>query len=469
MTPAVLAASGSRKGIRVFPEHQHLRDRPRISQLDHLTIQEILALLPQLPVWPEAGEGERGARLRGAAKILSWLQDARGDGWQERWQNSGADHGTGWIDDLIAADPRSREHKRDEIRGGLVALLCCRVMLPSYDFLTAYKAYNLFTHTRVVISPEVFARVEQAGVRRGMEGRQLAEALTILSKIVLHTGRNLDEVTADDVLEIRAWLLSHLSRARGGIHAAWELLADTGILPVATTLRSALRAGPRPTAELVDRYQIRCRPVRDLLVRYLEDRRPGLDYGSFRTLTGVLAGTFWADIEQHHPGITTLNLPDDVAVAWKQRLHYVTSADGSRRPRRNRLAILMQVRALYLDIQEWALEDPSWVPWAVPSPVRRGDTDGRRLDRAPAAVDPRARHPAVRPRSAPGHHRDDRRRMAGHRAARRPAHPAAPARPRHPLGAAGTQRPGPGRRHHHPGRLPPPRPRLAGRRLEAVR
>jgi hypothetical protein len=36
----------------------------------------------------------------------------------------------------------------------------------------------------------------------------------------------------------------------------------------------------------------------------------------------------------------------------------------------------MRVRAFYLDIQQWALEDPSWVPWAVPSPVRRNDTQG---------------------------------------------------------------------------------------------
>ena len=36
----------------------------------------------------------------------------------------------------------------------------------------------------------------------------------------------------------------------------------------------------------------------------------------------------------------------------------------------------MRVRAFYLDIQQWALEDPSWVPWAVPSPVRKNDTQG---------------------------------------------------------------------------------------------
>ena len=41
----------------------------------------------------------------------------------------------------------------------------------------------------------------------------------------------------------------------------------------------------------------------------------------------------------------------------------------------------MLVRAFYLDIHEWALEDASWAEWAVPSPVRRGDTHGQAKDR----------------------------------------------------------------------------------------
>jgi hypothetical protein len=44
--------------------------------------------------------------------------------------------------------------------------------------------------------------------------------------------------------------------------------------------------------------------------------------------------------------------------------------------RKNIHALLMRVRSFYLDIQQWALEDPSWVPWAVPSPVRKADTQG---------------------------------------------------------------------------------------------
>ena len=74
------------------------------------------------------------------AKILAWLQTADGSGWQERWQNSGANAGVEWIDDLLVGDPRTYDCKRDEIRAGLMVLLCCRVVLPSYDFLDAYHA-----------------------------------------------------------------------------------------------------------------------------------------------------------------------------------------------------------------------------------------------------------------------------------------------------------------------------------------
>jgi hypothetical protein len=113
-----------------------------------------------------------------------------------------------------------------------------------------------------------------------------------------------------------------------------------------------------------------------VLVRYLDERRPALDYNTLATLAGELAGTFWADIERHHPGIGTLHLPDDIAQAWKERARVVTAADGTIRERKNFHALLMRVRSFYLDIQQWALEDPSWVPWAVPSPVRRNDTQG---------------------------------------------------------------------------------------------
>ncbi len=145
-------------------------------------------------------------------------------------------------------------------------------------------------------------------------------------------------------------------------------------------MQEAVRLGQRSTTELVDRYRLRDGNVRKVLIRYLDERRPGVDHNTFQNLVNVLAGVFWADIEAHHPDLDTLHLPSVVADAWKQRARTSVRADGATRDR-GRLGyfqILDRVRAFYLDIQEWAMEDPTWAPWAAPSPVRRGDTDGYR-------------------------------------------------------------------------------------------
>jgi site-specific recombinase XerD len=85
---------------------------------------------------------------------------------------------------------------------------------------------------------------------------------------------------------------------------------------------------------------------------------------------------FWADIERHHPGLATLDLPQEAVTAWKQRLRHVTTANGTSRPRKNYLVVLGKVRSFYLDTQEWALQDASWAAWAAPSPVRRSELLG---------------------------------------------------------------------------------------------
>ena len=147
------------------------------------------------------------------------------------------------------------------------------------------------------------------------------------------------------------------------------------------------RQGQGSTAELVDSYGIHCRPVRDVLVRYLDEKRPAMDYSSFRSLVTVLAGLFWADIEKHHPFIDTLHLPTDVADDWKQRLRIIVSSKGNAKPRRFYLTHLVRIRGFYLDIAEWALEDPTWAQWAVPCPIRRGETDGLTKEKRKVTAD----------------------------------------------------------------------------------
>ena len=362
--PATLLAPAGPQGLRPA------------GPIDRMPAGEVLDLVSRLPLPARVWNGIPGARLRGARRVLAWLESMPGEGWQDRWLAAGADEGLGWVDQLTVGDPRSDKHKHNEVMRGLAALLLCQLVQPSYAFLSDYKAATLFAQVQAHVSPEVFARVRAAAEQRAMTVDQIRLALTILAKMVLHTGKDLDQLDAEDFFELHAWSVQEPGRKTTGIHGAWDLARDVGVLNAARPLRAALRAGQRPTAELVDRHWIACQPIREVLIRYLGQRRPALDYSSFRQLVAALAGRFWADIERHHPAIDTLDLPADVADAWKQRLLHVTKPDGQTRVRKNRLDILSRVRSFYLDIQEWALEDASWAAWAVSSPVRRGDLEG---------------------------------------------------------------------------------------------
>ena len=86
----------------------------------------------------------------------------------------------------------------------------------------------------------------------------------------------------------------------------------------------------QPSCEqLIDRYRIACRPVRDVLVDYLRERQPSVDFSSLQRFAYLLGKLFWADLQAHHPGIDSLKLPREVAAAWKQRVMTRTRATTS--------------------------------------------------------------------------------------------------------------------------------------------
>ncbi len=143
-------------------------------------------------------------------------------------------------------------------------------------------------------------------------------------------------------------------------------------------MRALRTTGQLSPEQLIDRYKLVCRPVRDLLVDYLKECQPGLDYNSLVGRANLLGRLFWADLEAHNPGIDSLRLPNEVARAWKQRLRTMTKAlptvaGGTAEvvvERLNYRECLTPVRAFYLDLAHWAIEDPErWGSWVAPSPV----------------------------------------------------------------------------------------------------
>jgi len=174
----------------------------------------------------------------------------------------------------------------------------------------------LFGYVGATFSPDAFLQAQQAAARLGMVTRQQSTVRAVLAKICLHTGKNLGEFEADDFAEAHDFCADRFRHQWPGMHGAWQVCAEMGILPRNSTLRSMQRTGQRSVAEMVDDYQLQCRPIRDLLVRYLEERRPSLDYASLRNNVTHLVGLFWADLEAHHPGIDSLDLAPEIATAW---------------------------------------------------------------------------------------------------------------------------------------------------------
>jgi hypothetical protein len=355
-------------------DYAELLDRRHVGPVNDYSLEQVLALLPRLPDWPTTAT-HRNIWTRGATTILTWLQRHPGHGWQQRWEHAGADRDLGWLDDLAAHDSRDPQTCRQEHLSGLTALLLCRVVLPSYDFLTTYRSNRLFDRAQHVMGAVGFARIHQEATTRGLTGRQQAQALAQISKIVLRTGKDADQLVPEDLLEVFAWSYARCGTAPGGLYTAWDLLSVLGVTPAETPMRMVLRRGPPSTAEMVDDYEIRSQSVRHILIRYLDERRPSMDHNSFRGLVAMLVGVFWADLERHHPGIDSLNLDEEVAAAWKRRLATLTTT-GEQKARSNTRTILMRVRALYLDLQQWALDDPAWASTAFPSPVRKSDLQG---------------------------------------------------------------------------------------------
>ncbi|MBF6149567.1 hypothetical protein [Nocardia nova] len=103
--------------------------------------------------------------------------------------------------------------------------------------------------------------------------------------------------------------------------------------------------------------------MRDLLVDYLDEIRPGLDYSTYIHITHHPVRLFWWTVLQINPGQQDLRLSPAVVTAWREQLAVTIRGKA----REDFHGVLFTVRAFYRDIGQWALEEPArWAHWAAP-------------------------------------------------------------------------------------------------------
>jgi len=370
--------------------------------------EEVLARLTCAP-FVLADSVKQSRRVHGIGLFLQWLCEQPGASWQERWLSTGAD--------TAAADWREVSNRWLRERGpsgvwrgatlieALPVAISADLVRPSLSWLVngGPARGGLLVRTLAASrDPEGFARIQLHDGEVGVTGTTGSQLRYRAALLVAAHGGDVAAITVGDVMGLFDAEDAH-DRSSRGRTTFYRVLHQLGIFDSTAppTLRALRSSRQRTPDELIDRFGLVCQPIRDVLVDYLRERQPALDYTSLETLSYFLGKRFWADIEAHHPGIDSLRLPGQVADDWKRRLATFTKTTRTTTgqkvqvtvPRINYRECLTPVRAFYLDLAHWAVEDPSrWGPWVAPCPVGEEEINRKKAKRRlKARMDARTR------------------------------------------------------------------------------
>lgn len=259
-------------------------------------------------------------RRAGLRRFLDWLQQYPGSTWQQRWLASGiagdgrAEWRPGVVEWLVAAgrDDPGTEGLEASVTSGLGQLIYADVIRPGLPWLLASPIRFPFGREMPrVRDPRGFAALEARAIADGVGFDVRRSAIEQISAILAAKGGVIADITVGDCLElmdVRDALAGTMASGKGA--SFYQLLHQAGIFPpdAPATLRmlDPRFQGQLATGELIDQYALACRPVRDLLVGYLDERQPSVDYATLRQLAYFLGKLFWKDLETHNPGISSL-------------------------------------------------------------------------------------------------------------------------------------------------------------------
>ncbi|MFV8314980.1 site-specific integrase [Mycobacterium paragordonae] len=357
----------------------------------------VLARVLTTPFTADNAEYQAEVR-RGVRTVLDWLATMPGSTLQARWTASGAEHAADWR--ILAVTPLAAgrtetavSNLKSRFSRGLSVLICADVIRPSLGWLLATPSpKNLATALARSRDPQGFAVLNDQCQRLAVGDWARGIALARIAMIMAGKGGRAIDITAGDCIQM-VQLAAEATKASGrdrGYRSAffYQLVRSLGRFPdnAPASTRAFHVHGQRSVEEMIDRYGIQCRPIRDLLVDYLRELQAGSDYATVLQLSYVLGKLFWRDLELHHPGIASLGLHHEVAAAWKLRMQVktTTTVEGGElverhTPRLSAIQHLGNVRTFYLDIAQWAADDPArWGPWVAVCPIRGGElTSGR--------------------------------------------------------------------------------------------
>lgn len=386
------STTGSAARVRAqFPARPVVASWPQTRQ----SRQQLLDRLFAAPFVTDTPTGEDNRR-RGIRIVVDWLEAQPGQSWQQRWLASGAgtDGRADWRSLLIrwrkATTAWDCRFDAKVVGTGLLSLICADVIRPDLAWLlTTATPKRLAAEIARTRDPAGFADLTARCNAHPVGESTTRTALHRVAAIMTVKGGLVADITVGDCLELLEVAAEVCDIPHYRSPYFYQLLQGIGVFGHSTPATVRALAGDRQfsVAQLIDRCGIENRPVQGLLLDYLRERQVSIDHVSLVRVADALGRLFWRDLELHHPGIDSLRLTPAVAAEWKQRIALKTTrrklADGSvtdvTSPRESATNVLSTVRSFYLDIAQWAVEDPSrWGPWAVPCPIKAGEIPHRK-------------------------------------------------------------------------------------------
>ncbi|MFF7364286.1 hypothetical protein [Streptomyces sp. NPDC008125] len=326
-----------------------------------------------------------GARVtqvqRGAATaaVLDYLDTFTGETWQERWDNNPLGRG-----EISASTLGSSRTTGQSLTTGVRSLFSLRAIRPS--LLSFYRhTFNNYSDVFVTAQDDpLLDKYADAVEAHEMGWQHKRRALYDVCCLLTVQDIALADLTPESLLhhahETRKVRSSVLRQGKKDANlfpgrAAWQVLHDMGHFPpaVPATMRQALHRGQQSVEELVDRYPIRNRAVRELLLDYCTRRRADTDYATLVNLVLAVVHHFWEKIERINPDQADLRIDPKVYQTWRQMI--TVKDDGT--PRAGQDGIVISVRSFYYDLHTWAAEEPErWAKWVAPCPVPPSELRG---------------------------------------------------------------------------------------------
>lgn len=245
---------------------------------------QVLARL-SAPPFLVAGTGDhlpQSVHLRQVTlvKVMDWLEGSPGLTWQDRWNASGAgaDGRLDWRRTALqelgrTGRPIENRQVAQGIGMGLTQLICGDVLRPGVGWLLgAVSPRRLWHEMARTRDGEGFAALAAVTASRMVPYPSASAARERIAIIMAAKGGRMRDITPGDGLELARACDQLFPGSSGGHGVFYQLLHAVGVFPADAppTVRmfSPRFGGQRSVEQLVDRYDLACRPVRDLLVDY---------------------------------------------------------------------------------------------------------------------------------------------------------------------------------------------------------